>query len=342
MDSLAFLERPDSKISPLYVLYGDESFLKRQVIRALKERVLGPDAGDSAASYPGETADFAAVMDELASVPFFTPRRLVIVEDADPFVTRYRAQLEKHIDRLPSSGTLVLDVKSWPSNTRLYKLVGNSAALACKAPAAFKLPQWCVQWAASQHQKQLSNAAAALLIDLVGPDMGLLDQELLKLAIYVGDRKKIDVEDVDALVGHNREQDTWKIFDAIAAGQPNEALTMLARLFDQGEEPIRLLGAFSMQLRRLAQVARLAAQGVSLAAALDRAGVPPFAAQKAELQLRQLGRRRANRLYDWLLEVDVGLKGGSTLRPRILLEQLLVRLAQKTENEPGFKRRGTG
>ena len=42
------------------------------------------------------------------------------------------------------------------------------------------------------------------LCELVGPEMGLLDQELLKLAIYVGDRKRIDVDDVDKLVGRSR------------------------------------------------------------------------------------------------------------------------------------------
>jgi DNA polymerase-3 subunit delta len=57
--------------------------------------------------------------------------------------------------------------------------------------------------------------------------------------------------------------------------------------------------------------------------------VPPFAARGCEQQLRHLGRRRLDRLYDWLLEVDLGLKGGSELPPRTLLERFVVRLARK-------------
>src|SRR5262249_33707504 len=155
----------------------------------------------------------------------------------------------------------VLDVKSWPRTTRLAKLVDTKATIECKAPAAFKLPQWCVQWAAARHQKQLTAPAAALLVELVGPEMGLLDQELLKLAVYIGDRKRIDVQDVDTLVGRSRTENTWKIFDAIAAGQSAQALALLDRLLDQGEDPHRLLGAFSMQLRRLAQASRLTQLG---------------------------------------------------------------------------------
>ncbi|MCC6420499.1 MAG: DNA polymerase III subunit delta [Gemmataceae bacterium] len=331
MDSLVFLERPPKgKPQPLYVLHGDEDFLKRRVLEVLRAFVLGKDGDDLAVStHPGDRAAFAAVYDELQTIPFFGSRRLVVVENADPFVNRNRATLEKILGKLPDTGTLVLDVKSWPSNTRLYKLVDPSAALACKAPPAYKLPQWCVGWATARHGKQLTAQAAALLVELIGPEMGQLDQELLKLAIYIGDRARIDAADVDRLVGRSREETTWKVFDAIGQGNAKEALTILDRLFAQGEEPMRILGAFSMQLRRLAQAAALYRQGRPVAAALEQAGVAAFALKGAEQQMKHLGRRRLERLYEWLMEVDLGLKGGSLLPPRTLLERLVVRLARK-------------
>jgi DNA polymerase-3 subunit delta len=328
MESLAFL-KSTGPIGPLYVLHGDEAFLKRQVLQVLRTRALGPDADDqSLATHAGDKATFAAVYDELQTVPFFAPRRIVVVDGADPFVTRFRSQLEKNIDKLPPSGVLVLDVKTWPANTRLAKMVAGTATIVCKAPPTYKLAPWCTEWAAAQHQKQLPAPAAGLLVDLVGAEMGLLDQEILKLAIYVGERKKIDVADVDRLVGNNRAESTWKIFDALAASQAPEALAILDRALDQGEEPLKIMGAFSMQLRRLAQAARLAAQGVNLRAALAQVGVPPFAIDSADKQLRHLTKRRALRLYDWLLEVNMDLRGGSPLPERVLLERFLLKLAR--------------
>jgi DNA polymerase-3 subunit delta len=70
-------------------------------------------------------------------------------------------------------------------------------------------------------------------------------------------------------------------------------------------------------------------QGESLPSALEKAGVPPFGRRNAEQQLRHLGRRRLDRVYDWLLETDLGLKGSSQLPPRTLLERLVVQLARK-------------
>ncbi len=332
MDSLAFLDRGErAKISPFMVLHGDEAFLKRQVLLALRQRVLGVEADDLALStHAGDKAVFAAIFDELQTLPFFSKRRLVVIDNADPFVSKCRGLLEKKVQHMPATGVLVLDVKSWPSNTRLAKLVDDAATIVCKAPAAFRLPPWCVRWAA-QYGKQLTQPAATLLVDLVGAEMGLLDQELQKLAIYVGARPLIEPADVDQLVGHSRSENTFKIFDALGAGQTSAALALLGRLFEQGEEPLQILGAFSYQLRKLAKAGLLAQQGQPLAAALEQAGIPPFAVRSGEQQLRHLGRRRANRLYDWLLETDFGLKGGSPLPAKTLLERLVIRLARKSQ-----------
>jgi DNA polymerase-3 subunit delta len=331
MDCLTFLERgPRHKPLPVYVLPGDEEFLKRQALSLIRQIVL--EADDNAfglSTHAGDKAAFATVFDELDTLPFLSPRRLVVIENADPFVTLNRPALEKYVTEPAAHGVLVLDVKAWPANTRLAKLVSPDGTITCKAPAPYKLPEWCVRWATARHGKQLAQPAAQLLVELVGPDMGLLDQELAKLAVYVGDRSRIDSPDVDKLVGSSRAENTWKIFDAIGNGRAGEALQILDRLFEQGEEPMRVLGAFSMQLRRLAQAARLTQQGQSLAAALDRAGVPPFAVKGCEQQIRHLGRRRLDRLYDWLLELDQGLKGGSELPAQTLLERFVVRLAHK-------------
>jgi DNA polymerase III subunit delta len=329
MDSLAFLDRaPSTPPQPVYVLHGDEDFLKRQVLAALRERLLGGPDDLGYSSYPGDTTTFASIHEELETLPFLSKRRLVVIENADPFVTRHRAALEAFVAKPASAGTLVLNVKSWPSNTRLYKLVNTNAVLTCKTPSGQYLGDWCVRWASSHHDKTLAVAAARMLVDLIGENMGLLDQELAKLASYVGTANRIDADDVDKLVGNSREANTWKIFDAIGSGRCGEALAILARVFDQGDDPIRVLGAFSMQLRRLAQAARLAGHGQSLGAALQQVGVPPFAVRGSDQQLRHLGRERANRLFDWLLETDLGLKGGSQLPPRTVLERLVVRLAR--------------
>ena len=136
MDSLAFLERTAATSPlPIYVLHGDEDFLKRQVLAALRERILGgpDDLGNS--THAGDKATFAAVHEELETLPFLSKRRLVVVENADPFVTKHRAALEAYVAKPAATGTLVLDVKTWPSTTRPSRR-GSSSRGPSSAPRA--------------------------------------------------------------------------------------------------------------------------------------------------------------------------------------------------------------
>lgn len=330
MDALAFIEakRP-APPQPVYVLAGDERFLKLQALGRLQEIVLGQGADDFARSaYSGEQVDFATVNDELATLPFLAPRRLVIVQEADPFITRFRDNLEDYFERPSPSGTLVLDVKSWKSNTRLAKLLPDAGLIECSLPERDAGLRWVRNWlprrAGEVHGKKLGKEAADLLVELKGTDLGVLDQELAKLATFVGSEAEITRQVVDRLVGHSREEDVWQMFDAIASGQKARALTMLHHLIDQGQEPIGLLGALGWQLRRLAQAYRLRQAGVPLPSAVQRVGL--FRVEQANRLLTHLGPRAA-RLYDWLLDADLRMKSSGDLPPRTILERLVVRLA---------------
>jgi DNA polymerase-3 subunit delta len=332
MDAIDFLSKAhQSQPRQVYVLFGDEDFLKRQV-RAELEPLLLEDADPAIAlsAYSGETAIWSTIRSELETLPFLSPRRVVAIEQADPFVSEHRAQLEKYVAH-PAKGTLILDVRTWQSTTKLAKALPDEAQIACKALRPQQLPSWCVQRAKSGYAKKLSSAAADLLVALIEPSLGLLDQELAKLATYVGERTTIDEDDVDKLCGRSRAADTFKIFAAIGEGKSAEALEILHRLRDEGAEPLQVLGAFSWQLRKLAQAGRLVKQGESATQALSRVGFAPFALRNAEQQMRHLGMRRLEKLFDWLLEMDLGLKGSNPLPPWMQMERFVVRLAQPRE-----------
>lgn len=332
MDALAFIEK-NGKVrrQPYYVLSGDEDFLKRRVLALLVPVALGDaDPAYALTTFPGDKTDFSTVRNELDSVSFFSDRRLVVIDQADPFVTRFRPQLEAYVADPSATGVLVLDVKSFPATTKLAKAVPDAAHLVCKGPPEYRLPLWCVEWCQGQYGKKLATPAAQLLVELVGPAMGVLDQELQKLKDFVGDRPGIDVKDVDELTGRSRGANVFRILDAVGDGRPADALKILNALFEEGEAPLGILGALGSQLRRLARAARLHKRGAPLDEALARAGIPNFPAARdgARKQMKHLGWGRLDKLYDWLLEADGGMKGGNPLPDRLQLERLLVRLAR--------------
>ncbi len=172
-----------------------------------------------------------------------------------------------------------------------------------------------------------------MLLEMVGPEVGLLDQELAKLTLSTREGAEITPKLVRQMVGSWRAKTAWDMLDATLDGNARNALVELDRLLRAGEHPVAILAQVSASLRRLAAATRLilaaeaAGRRLALRDALQQAGVKPFVLEKSARQLRRLGRHRGEQLFRWLLDADLHLKGSSELPPRLILERLLVRLA---------------
>jgi DNA polymerase-3 subunit delta len=330
MHATDFLSRHAAHpVPPLVVLHGSEPHLKESSRRALCRLVLGTDderdLGMTRFNGPG--VEWKQVRDELLTVSMFGERRLVVVDDADEFVSAHRAALEHYADKSARQAVLVLDVKSWRKTTRLAKRVDAAGLeLDCSELAGAQLQRWLVEHAQARYGKQLARDAATLMTELAGSGMGLLDQELAKLTAYVGDRARIGLDDVRALVGGWRAETTWKMTDAIRDASPAAALRALEKLLTAGEPAPKILGGLNYVFRKYARATELSRRGTPLRAALQQAGVFPRDIDSTERYLRRIGRQRAEYIVALLLQADNGLKGGSRLSERLQLEQLLLRL----------------
>ncbi len=336
--ALDYLEDPAAyPAQPVCVVFGEEAFLKHRVFAALRREVLGGGEADfSFQRVEGSSATLSEVLGPLGTIAMFGGgKRLVLAEEADEFVSQNRRQLEEYVARPKSSGVLVLDVQSWPSNTNLYKAIAAAGlTIECRPSEARPLMRWLAAWARKTHDVELPPAAAEMLVERIGPKLGLLDQELAKLAVAAGRGGKITPEMIGQMAGGWREKTVWDMLDAALDGNLRQALVELDRLLLAGTEPVAVLGQISGSLRRLAAATRLvlageaAGQRVGVREALQQAGIKSgYVLGKVEPQLRRLGRHRGQRLYGWLLAADLDLKGASRLDPRLILERLLIRLA---------------
>jgi len=316
---------------PLYAVYGEADFLRVRVLTRLQAWILGDsDPGFAVSSYRGDTdLDFSVIRNELSTLPFLSTCRVVIVEPADDFVTEHRDKLERWLAAPSAVGTLILSVKSLSSNTKLAKALPDEAKIECAPPPKFNIADWAIEWAASEYEKKLGKPAARALIERVGDSMGIVDSELAKLTTYVGKAVGIEVRDIETLIGRSRDANIWRIMDAIGEGKPGEALKVLGELFEEGEEPLKILGGLAFTMRRLAKAGAYVRRGDSLELALDKAGVRGFGQESAKRQIRHLGWNRIGKLYDQMIELDLGLKGGSPLPERMQLERLLVGLGRE-------------
>ena len=329
------------------VVFGDDPTLRSwSMHRILSGELADGDGGDSV-QIDGETGQWHDVRDELQTQSLFAmgELRTVIVRDADKFITKFRGELEAYVAKPSSVGKLILEVKSFPGNTKLYKAVSKQhCIIQCVIPSGSgrstkpdmgRLKSFLCEYVATRHLCKLQKIAAETLIELSGTSLGLLDTDIAKLAVYTEPGGAITDEMVRKYVGGWRSKTTWEIIDAAADGNAGEALRQLDHLIAGGEKAIALLPQIAWSLRRLGLAAAAidhaerSGSRVTMVAALQEAGFRPFDMKKAEVHLRKLGRPRAQRLLGWLLDADLKLKGSHSTddRARWVLEELFLKLS---------------
>lgn len=208
-------------LKPVYALVGADLFLQLDKLAELL-RQGGQDV--QRIDVDGEVAQLGDVLDELRSFAMFGGAKVVIVRNADTFITRYREQLEEYISKPSPGSTLVLRVNTLPANQRIYKVTAKvGQVFDCNPPK--DITSWVVQRAKSAHDLTVKPDAARVLFDLVGDDLGRLDNELAKLALQTeSPSAAVDASAIQRTVAFQREQEIYEMTSALAVGDIKEAV----------------------------------------------------------------------------------------------------------------------
>ena len=294
---------------PVYALVGGESFLQLEAL----QRIIGQFPADvQRVDFDGERAELDQVLDELRSFAMFASAKVVVVRDADAFVTRFRESLEKYLAQGDGAGTLVLRMSSLPKNQRIYKSIAKAGQIEpCDAPKPAELPGWIINRAKTAHQATIAPDAARLLAELIGGEMGRLDSEIAKLAV-MSDNAKIDAKQVKQGVAFQREQEIWDMTNELAAGRIDQALRRWRQLvqMDSSAE-FRAVTWLGIWLEKVTQAIDMLDQGISnfdIARALK---IWPSQMQEPFIKTaKKLGMAGVERAVDMLVEVDFQSKTG--------------------------------
>lgn len=336
LSALDYLTKPEKyAIKPICVVFGDDLFLVSEVLKTIRLLVLPHEDSElSFSRFEGSAITFRAVLGEVSAMAMFGGLRLVQIDSADSFVSSYRDRLEQYAESPCSTGILLLQSQSFPSNTRLFQTVNkNGLIIDCKTISSAKIPAWLIARAKSKHSVEIEKNAAEHLVDLLGNDLGLLDQEIARLALFLNSNEAITQDFVAKMVGNWRIRKVWDMLDIALEGNVCETLRQLNLLLASGETPIGVFSQIAPTLRRFAAATELFLQeeqkGIrsNLRMILEKAGFKPFLLNKSEDQMKRLGRLRGSKILALLVKTDLCFKGDSRSNPRLILERFIVELA---------------
>ena len=337
-----------SAIGKMAVVFGDDVFLRRTALHWLIERT-GVHA-EWVHYFDGDESDWVDVNDEVSTVSLFDQdeQKVVVVRNAAKFITANRAQLERLMENSHSNSILILETATWMSTTNLAKMVA-ATGLAIRGsipklkqwgepPDMSKIEKWLLLHAQKNHQLRLNKMQGEKIIELVGTEFSLLDNELAKLALFAAKDGTVSDQTVKDTIGGWRLQTVWTILEEVAEGRISEALMHVDRLLATGESINAILPQLSWGLRRFGvavqriEQAERISKPLRIPEALELAGFRKNDLPHAERQLRRIGRTRGGKILEWLLEADRKLKGSHSQddRARFMLEELLMRFSDQS------------
>ena len=298
----------------LCVIHGPEMYLQRYYLQQLREAVVrASDTEIDVIRFDGRDAALADVLDELRGIGLMQQRKIVIVEDADPFITKYREPLERYAADPTDASTLVLRPGTWNGNWRLHKLIVKVGIVAkCEPVTAAVARDWLIKHAEADHGRKLTSDAAAALIAHLGTDLSRLESELGKIAVSGPANEPIELDEVEALVGRASDEEAWEIQAAILSGDPGEAIEKLDELIELSNKPGELLTYFVADLvRKIHHAAALLDAGEPAGMITKRLKLWPRDRADATIAAaRRLGPDRAAALLETLVEMDRRSKTG--------------------------------
>lgn len=270
----------------IYLLYGDEAYLRESYRRALVNALTVPSDTLNYASFSGDSVTAQEIVSLASTLPFMAEKRVVVVRDCG-FFKNTCDELGEYLKSPSHDTVLIFDESSVDKRNKNYKAASAAGAvIEAKAPNEMELKRWIAAFLARSGKKIRENTAE-LLISRAGTDMSMLDSELKKLISYTGDRTAVTDADILAVCVRNPSNTVFQMIDAMALKKKNEAVAIYYDMLAEKENPYGILSLIERHFRILLMVTELSEKKEPQQVIASKAGIPPFTVSKYMAQTRK-------------------------------------------------------
>lgn len=318
------------------LLYGEDTYRSRQRLNQIKEEFFKKDpSGVNLRVLEGEALDLEKFQNEINSVPFLSPQRLIMVENFFSSASKDSQEEMIKIFATTSSTTDLVFYEKGNLDSGLIKKLGRPALPAGRVKIErFNLPKGSnlCQWIEEEVKKrggEIEKEATDKLAIYVSSDLWQLSNEINKLISFKSSCRNslITCEDVELLVKANFQAPIFHLIDAIAFRNSQKASSLLIKFLEVGENELSILGMIVWQFRNLLLISDLLSSGANQKEIIKKTGLHPFVVQKTIRQAKNFSKEKLKKIYEKLLEADFSIKTGRLEAP-LALELLVVGLCE--------------
>jgi DNA polymerase-3 subunit delta len=339
-------------LRPAYVLIGDEAFFRKRCREAILKYLAPPEVRDfSLYEMDLLETDVGEILDRARTPSLMAPFQVFFVRGVKALYGRGKhdeefAAIEAYCKN-PNPDALIIfiaDHISIPADVRRmemtdkdrYERIRETLGEYCGIVELARVEETeAVRWlidAAAQEDVKIENDAARELVDALGSDMMLVANELEKLVLYVGEKKRITLGDVETMVLAAKQRSLYELTDAISAKDRARALEMMDAILNTGDGDEAAIGHLYMLAKTFRQMLVILEKNVRDSRAIWQAlwqgfRVPPFAADDIIKQARRYkSKREITRAIRLIARADLALRSNPPSK-RLILENLVLELA---------------
>lgn len=308
--------------SQIYLLYGEEAYLRRQYRDRLREAIIGDDSMNGH-YYEGKNISIGEVIDQAETLPFFAEKRLIVVENSGFFKGGGEALADYLKEPAPSAYFVFVETEV-DKRSRLYKAVSSKgSAVEFGAQDENTLKRW-VLGMVKKENKKISEGALEFFLEKTGTDMENIRREVEKLFCYCLEKEVITEADVDAICTRRLSNHIFDMVGAIAEKRQKKALELYYELLAQKEPPMRIMFLIARQFNLLLQVKELGGKGYSGKTIGEKVGLPGFVAGKYVAQASRFRKEELREALERCVEMEEAVKTGR-MNETMGVEMLIVR-----------------
>ena len=298
----------------LYILHGEETYLRDYCLNQLKELILSGGMGTfNFHEIPAKEMSPRRLEEALDCLPMMAQRTLVQVTDFDLFKAgeKDREAYAKLFEELPDYVCLVFvyDLIPYKGDART-KLAGAIKRSGVVVNFARQETGELVKWVRRRFRalgKDIDGNLASELIFLCGDLMTNLIGEIEKIGAYAKGTQ-ITRADIDAVATPQLDTVVFRMTDAIGAGKFDQAAQVLGELFQMQEPPIKILWSLGRNMRQLYSARLALEKGRGAAYVADLWGLRSFQAEKIFTAARRFSLPWCRRAVVRCGEADLAMK----------------------------------
>jgi DNA polymerase-3 subunit delta len=293
----------------IYLLYGEERYLTRQYRDRLKQALSQSVSTMNIHTYEGKNAPIGEIIDLAETVPFFSPRRIFLLDNTGFFKTGGE-KLTEYFQEISETAHFIFTEKEVDKRTKLYKTVQSKGVVAEFAPQDENTLKRWIASLLKKEGKQITESTIQLFLQKTGTDMENIRMELEKLICYTLGRDVVTSQDVEAICTVRITNHIFDMITALAERQTHKALQLYYDLLALKEPPMRILFLIARQCSLLLTVKEMKAKGHGSKEIATAISLPPFIAGKYITQAAHFQASELTNAITKCVEAEEDIKTG--------------------------------